>query len=112
MRQTILSLCGALNEDFDSLLFGRNLIRISGCGDVFRISATRLKTQDSSEVNRIYTDESVEHWHDAIKDTLSRYATLDDRCRDILIKYMIYTQQFESHDVDYGELYHRIYEVQ
>ena len=115
MKQTIRSLCGALNEHFDSLLLGRHLMRIAGCADAFRISAKHLKLKkatDDPKAKGTYTDESVKHWRTSVTDTLAKYVDLDSKCRNIFIQYMIHAQRFERHDaVDYDALYHRIYGI-
>ena len=114
MKRTIQSLCGILDTEFDSMLFGRALIRIAGCADVFRIVSEQLEVELNPHENRkgvIYTSDSVNQWHARINQAMGQYVTLDNQCRNIMIQYMIYAQRFEAHDVDYNTLYHDIYEI-
>lgn len=114
MKRTIASLCGILNKEFDSLLFGRTLVRIAGCSDAFRIASTQLKVDVNPSEDRkgvVYTSDSIDQWRSYIRRTLEQYVSLDDQCRNIMIQYMIYAQRFEKHEIDYNTLYHDIYEI-
>lgn len=114
MKRTIMNLCGLLNKEFDSLLFGRALVRLAGCSDAFRITADQLKVNPEQAVEKSgvsYTSESVEQWHSKVKRTIGQYVTLDDQCRNIMLQYIIYAQRFEKHEIDYNTLYHDIYEI-
>ena len=114
MKRTIKSLCGILDKEFDSLLFGRTLVRIAGCSDAFRIASDHLKVNTSPPEGRtgvVYTADSVSKWRSSINRTLEQYVSLDNQCRNIIIQYMIYAQRFEKHEIDYNTLYHDIYEI-
>lgn len=114
IKRTVISLCGILDKEFDSLLFGRTLIRIAGCSDAFRIASDQLKIDTKSPENRIgviYTSDSIEQWRSQIKKTIEQYVSLDDQCRNIMLQYMVYAQRFERHEIDYNTLYHDIYEI-
>lgn len=114
MRRLINRICPILKQKFDSILFGRTVMRLSGCSDMFRISAESLvrSEETSGEVKDInYTKASVQHWRTNLTHTLKNYVDLDEDCEEILIRYLIYVQQFEKQDVDYRTLYRDIYEI-
>lgn len=114
MKRTIKCLCGIMDKEFDSLLLGRTLVRIAGCSDAFRIASDQLKVDTNPPEDRtgvVYTSESVDQWRSHIRRTIEQYVSLDDQCRNIMIRYMIYAQRFEKHDIDYNTLYHDIYEI-
>lgn len=112
MERYIRALCGRMSTCFDSLVFGRSLKRLAGCTDAFKMSAAKLK-KDSSKQEDVpyYTSESVSEWRQNIRENLNEYIELDERHRNILIQYIVYSQRFERHDVDYDALYDEVYQV-
>lgn len=114
MRRLINRICPILKQKFDSILFGRTVMRLSGCSDMFRISAESLvrSEEPSGEAKGInYTKTSVQHWRTNLTHTLKKYVDLDEDCEEILMRYLIYVQQFEKQDIDYRTLYRDIYEI-
>lgn len=114
MRRTVNKLCAILDKKFDSILFGRAIMRIAGCSDALRISAEHLVRQEQNkdgEKGISYTQESISTWLSSLKNTLDQYVVLQEDCQRIFVQYLIYVQRFEQHDVDYRALYRDIYEI-
>jgi len=112
MERYIRALCGRMTACFDSLVFGRSLKRLAGCTDAFKMSAGKLKIDTSHTPDALhYTPDSVSEWRQNIRDNLNEYVELDERHRNILIQYIVYSQRFERHDVDYDVLYDEVYQV-
>lgn len=111
MAQYIRALCTRMDQNFDSLVFGRSIKRLSGCSDAFKISAQRLKRAPDSADGVRYTPESVSAWKESIRNNIGRFVSLEERVRDILIQYIVHSQRFERHEINYDVLYNEIYQV-
>lgn len=98
-------------KGYDSILFGRTMLRLIGCNDAFRKAEKYLEYKTDEEGNLIecYTDESLSEWYNHIDNALSQYVSVDDTYRDVVRQYILHSKKFEHHAISYSILYRQIY---
>lgn len=98
-------------KGYDSILFGRTMLRLVGCNDAFRKAEKYLeyKTDDEGNLIECYTDESLSEWYNHIDNALPQYVSIDDTYREIVRQYILHSKKFEHHAISYSILYRQIY---
>ena len=98
-------------KGYDSILFGRTMLRLIGCNDAFRKAEKCLEYQKDSEGNFIecYTNESLSEWYNYIDNALPQYVSIGDEYREIMRQYILHSKKFEHHAISYSILYRQIY---
>ena len=96
---------------YDSILFGRTMLRLIGCNDAFRKAEQYLEYQTDEEGNYIeqYTKESLSEWYAYIDNALPQYVAVDNEYREIIRQYILHSKKFEQHPISYSILYRQIY---
>lgn len=100
-----------MKRKYDSIFFGRMLLRIVGCDDAFKRAEKCLEYEKDEQGNFLgcYTEESISEWYNCIDDALSYYILLDDVYCKIIKQYIVHSKRFERHTISYRILYHQIY---
>ncbi|MFQ6948271.1 MAG: ATP-binding protein [Blautia hansenii] len=98
-------------KEYDSILFGRTMLRLIGCNDAFRRAEKYLIYKEDAEGNVInsYTEESLADWYGYIEEALPQYISVQDTYREIVKQYILHSKRFENHDISYSTLYRQIY---
>ena len=99
-------------QGYDSILFGRTMLRLVGCNDAFRKAEKYLeyKTDDEGNLMECYTNESLSEWYNYIDNALPQYVAVDDTYREIVLaQYILHSKKFEHHAISYSILYRQIY---
>lgn len=96
---------------YDSILFGRTMLRLIGCNDAFRKAEKYLEYQTDEEGNYVdrYTQESLSEWYTYINNALPQYVTVENEYREIMRQYILHSKKFEQHPISYSILYKQIY---
>lgn len=95
---------------FDSVLFGRTLLRLIGCGDSFKRAETLLKFSKEGEL----PEDTFVKWKRQIASYIDQYVILDDQHWKALFQYILYSKRFENDELygKYAWLYQQIFHVQ
>lgn len=95
---------------FDSVLFGRTLLRMLGCGDSFKRAEKYLTFDKEGGL----TEESLGRWKSETASALDQYVDLDDLHWETLLQYILYSKRFEDDAVydKYALLYRHIFHAQ
>ncbi len=98
-------------KGYDSILFGRTMLRLVGCNDAFKKAEKYLeyKTDNKGNLIECYTDESLSEWYSHIDNALPQYVSIDDTYREIVQQYILHSKKFEHHAINYSILYRQIY---
>ena len=98
-------------KGYDSILFGRTMLQLIGCNDVFRNAEKCLRYEEDIDGNLIdsYTDESLSEWYTTIVIAMPQYISLDDTYQEIIRQYILHSKKFENHAINYSILYRQIY---
>lgn len=96
---------------YDSILFGRTMLRLIGCNDAFRKAEKYLEYQTDEEGNYVdrYTQESLSEWYTYINNALPQYVTVENEYREIMRQYILHSKKFEQHPISYSILYKQLY---
>lgn len=94
---------------FDSLLFGRTMLRMIGCSDSLKRGETLLKYDENGK----FTQESSAKWKKYISDMLDQYVVLNDRQWKSLLQYILHAKKFEGAEINrkYALLYRELFPV-
>lgn len=116
MKRFIHHVSASMAVEFNSILLGRWLKRLTACDGVFRISEKHLEKVDTSEEASEgdpggFTPDSLALWRKNINHNLNQYIELDDRHRAVLVQYIVYAQQYENNRINYKALYHNLYGI-
>ena len=111
MLRMLIQFNRIMASGYDSILFGRTMLRLIGCNDAFRKAEKCLEYQTDEDGNYIecYTEESLAEWYSYIKNALPQYVSVDDTCREIVRQYILHSKKFEHHAISYSILYRQIY---
>ena len=84
-------------KGYDSILFGRTMLRLIGCNDAFRKAEKYLEYQKDDEGNYVecYTKESLSEWSTYINKALLQYVTIENEYREIICQYILHSKKFE-----------------
>lgn len=98
-------------KGYDSILFGRTMLRLIGCNDAFRRAEKCLRYQVDTDGNLIdsYTEESLAEWYGYIESALPQYISVKDTYQEIVRQYILHSKKFENHAISYSTLYRQIY---
>lgn len=111
MLRCIRQFSRVMKAEYDSILFGRTILRLIGCNDAFRKAEKVLeyKTDDQGNYIGEYTKESLSKWYREIDDAISQYISADNVYKDTIRQYILHSKKFEDHAVSYRILYDQIY---
>lgn len=98
-------------KEYDSILFGRTILRLIGCNDAFRRAEKCLRYKEDADGRILdsYTDESLADWYEYIDTALPQYISVEDSYQEIVRQYILHSKKFENHAVSYSILYRQIY---
>lgn len=100
-----------MSKGYDSILFGRTMLRLIGCNDAFRRAEKYLQyeeTPDGQPITR-YTDESLAEWYGYIESVMPQYVSIDASHQEIVRQYILHSKKFENHAISYSILYRQLY---
>lgn len=111
MTRMLVQFNRIMTKGYDSILFGRTMLRLIGCNDAFRKAERFLVYQTDDEGNYIesYTKESLSAWYSYIDNALPQYVTVENEYREIMCQYILHSKKFEQHSISYSILYRQIY---
>lgn len=111
MRRCINKFCSIMTKEYDSIFFGRTMLRLLGCNDAFKKAEKLLeyKKSENGEMIAEYTDESLSKWYREIDDALTQYFVSDEMYMETVRQYILHSKKFENHTVSYNILYNQIY---
>lgn len=100
-----------MTESYDSILFGRTMLRLIGCNDAFRKAEKFLQYKEDAENSTIecYTEESLLKWHGYIENAIQKYVSVDEQYQEIVRQYILHSKKFENHTISYSILYRQLY---
>ena len=98
-------------KGYDSILFGRTMLRLIGCNDAFRRAEKCLRYQEDTDGKWIdsYTEESLAEWYGYIQSALPQYISVEDTYQEIMRQYILHSKKFEDHAISYSILYRQLY---
>lgn len=116
MKRFVRHLSASMSVEFNSILLGRCLKRLTTCDGVFRINEKHLEKNDKTEespdgTQGMFTSDSLALWKKNINANLHQYVELDEKHRIVLIQYIVYAQQFENNRISYKALYENLYGI-
>ncbi|MCR0246820.1 ATP-binding protein [[Clostridium] innocuum] len=110
MRRLVRAFDNRMKKGYDSILFGRTMLRLIGCSDVFRKAEQYLTYETKeSETALAYTQHSLKQWYSKIDAALPQYIEVTDQHKKIMLQYILYAMRFEQHAINYSLLYQQIY---
>lgn len=111
MRRMLIQFNRIMAAGYDSILFGRTMLRLIGCNDAFRRAEKYLEYEDTSDekATRRFTNESLGEWYRYLESTMSQYISVDNSYREIVRQYILHSKRFENHPVSYSLLYRQLY---
>ena len=111
MKRMLVQFNRIMAKGYDSILFGRTMLRLIGCNDAFRKAEKYLEYEKDYEGNYVerYTKESLAEWYSYIDNALPQYVSVENEYREIIRQYMLHSQKFEQHAISYSILYRQIY---
>ena len=111
MTRMLVQFNRIMSKGYDSILFGRTMLRLIGCNDAFRNAEKCLEYKTDEEGNYIdsYTEESLAEWYGHIDNALPQYVSIDETDREIVRQYILHSKKFENHAISYSILYRQIY---
>lgn len=111
MTRMLVQFNRIMAKGYDSILFGRTMLRLIGCNDAFRKAEKCLEYQKDDEGNYIerYTKESLAEWYSYIDNALPQYVSVENEYREIMRQYILHSKKFEQHAISYSILYRQIY---
>lgn len=111
MIRTLIQFNRIMSKGYDSILFGRTMLRLIGCNDAFRKAEKYLQYKETENGNLIdrYTEDSIAEWYQYMESAIPQYISVDDDYREIIRQYILHSKKFENHIVNYSILYHQLY---
>ena len=96
---------------YDSILFGRTMLRLIGCNDAFRRAEKYLEYEVASveKTTHRFTDQSLREWYRYMESAMSQYISVDNSYQEIVRQYILHSKKFENHPVSYSILYRQLY---
>lgn len=100
-----------MNKKYDSILFGRTMIRLAGCGDAFKKAEKKLKyvVDENGKRQNEFTEKSFASWYYDTQQALTDYVTLSSHRQETLRQYILHAKKFENRPVSYSDLYKQLY---
>lgn len=100
-----------MDVEYDSILFGRVMLRLAGCNDAFRNAEKRLRYEkdDDGKKTEQFTLDSFSRWYKATEEALSQYVNVRDSQKETLRQYILHSKKFEQHIVSYDSIYRQLY---
>ena len=111
MKRMLVQFNRIMTKGYDSILFGKTMLRLIGCNDAFRKAEKCLEYQKDDEGNNVecYTKESLAEWYSYIDNALPQYVSVENEYREIMRQYILHSKKFEQHAISYSILYRQIY---
>lgn len=102
-----------IGDGFDSRLVGNTLLHLASCNDIFKntehlLEYELLDEREGEYINN-YSDKSVEEWYVHIGMLLPVYVECTEEHMELIKQYIIFSKQFENHDISYSTLYKQLY---
>lgn len=112
MKRIVRQFDNVMKKEFDSILFGRTMLRLTGCNDAFKKAEKflRYKEEDSENQTEEFTDDSLREWYSYIEDVFQKYVSLNESEQSTVRQYILHAKKFENHTVSYSSLYNQIYQ--
>lgn len=107
MRRTIRNLCEQLAQEFDSILLGRSLLKLTGCNEAFTLAEENIVVNADGE----FIEDSIQKWGARIGESLEQYITLEEAQKEIVLQYILHAKRFEKNRISYDLLYKKIYQI-
>lgn len=100
-----------MSKGYDSILFGRTMLRLIGCNDAFRRAEKYLQYEEAPNGQLItrYTDGSLAEWYGYIESVMPQYVSIEDSHQEIVRQYILHSKKFENHSISYSILYRQLY---
>lgn len=111
MIRMIRQFARIMNRKYDSILFGRTMLRLAGCGDAFKKAEKKLKyvKDENGKRKDEYTESSFSQWYYDTQQALSEYVDVSSHQRETLRQYILHAKKFENRPVSYNLLYKKLY---
>jgi len=111
MKRMLVRFDRTMKGGYDSIFFGRTMLRLIGCDDAFKKAEKMLRHVEDADGNlkRDYTEKSLGAWYRCIEDAMPQYIFVDNQNLEIVRQYILHAKKFENHAVDYSMLYQQIY---
>ena len=112
MKRIVRQFDNVMKKGFDSILFGRTMLRLTGCNDAFKKAEKFLKYKEDEGNEQVeeFTDDSIREWYSYIEDVFQRYVSLEESEQSIVRQYILHSKKFENHMISYSSLYNQIYQ--
>lgn len=112
MKRIVRQFDNVMKKEFDSILFGRTMLRLTGCNDAFKKAEKflRYKEDDGEKQTEEFTDDSIREWYSYIEDVFQKYVSLNESEQSTVRQYILHAKKFENHTVSYSSLYNQIYQ--
>jgi len=89
-------------------IVSQTVLRLSGCKELFAILSSELRVEQDSDNKKHYTADSIERWHDRLKNSLSRYVELPMHLMPIFEYLLIFAMRSVPQTINYSELLARV----
>lgn len=100
-----------MNKKYDSILFGRTMIRLAGCGDAFKKAEKKLRyvVDENGKRKNEFTENSFSNWYYDTQQALSDYVSISSHRQETLRQYILHAKKFENRPISYSDLYRQLY---
>ena len=114
MKRLVYHLTSIMDKKYDSILFGRTMLRLAGCDDVYKNAEKKLKRVKNGEnsTTETFTKESLADWFKYLDNAMSQYVAINEREQDVLRQYILHSKRFENHAISYNSLYKQLYRIE
>ena len=96
MERVVCQFHNVMKKEFDSIIFGRTMLRLTGCNDAFKKAEKLLQYKEGDEENETdeFTDESIREWYSYIENVFEKYIALDENEQSIIRQYILHAKKF------------------
>ena len=111
MIRMVRQFARVMNRKYNSILFGRTLLRLAGCGDAFKKAEKNLKYEKDDDGKPVseFTKNSFSKWYYETEEALSEYVSVSSHQQETLRQYILHAKKFENRPVNYSVLYNQLY---
>lgn len=107
MRRIAGALCRRMSQEFNSILLGRTLLRMTGCNEMLELAEEELVMDNEGCIE----EGAIQKWGARVGESLKQYIVLSEEHKEILLQYILHAKRFEKSRISYDLLYREIYQI-
>lgn len=111
MIRMVRQFAKVMNKKYNSILFGRTMIRLAGCGDAFKKAEKKLKyaIDEKGKRKNEFTENTFSNWCHDTQQAIEDYVAISSHRQETLRQYILHAKKFENRPVSYADLYRQLY---